>query len=57
METPTVIVRAPSDALVKVYDETHDEVVYIDNTNADGETAPITLPDATSHYFIDVTIF
>ena len=57
METPTVIVRASSDALVKVYDETHDEVVYIDNTNDDGETAPITLPDPASHYFIDVTIF
>ena len=56
METTSVTVRAASDALVKIYDETHDEVLYIDNTNEDGETIPVTLP-TPGHYFIDVTIF
>lgn len=56
METTSVTVRAKSDALVKIYDETRDEVLYIDNTNEDGETSSVTLP-SNGHYFIDVTIF
>lgn len=56
MDTTSVTVRAASDALVKIYDETRDEVLYIDNTNEDGETTSVTLPTA-SHYFIDVTVF
>ncbi|MCQ2382148.1 MAG: hypothetical protein MJ054_02475 [Clostridia bacterium] len=57
MESTTVIVRAKADALVKVYDETSNEVIYIDNTNDQGETSPISLSHRGGHYFIDVTIF
>ena len=57
MEPTIVTVRATPDALVKIYDETHNEVLYIDNTNNDGETTPITLPTTGGQYFVDVTIF
>ena len=57
MEPTIVTVRAKPDALVKIYDETRDEVIYIDNTNDDGTTPPLTLPTNGGHYFIDVTIF
>lgn len=56
MDTTTITVRAQPDALVKIYDETHDEVLYIDNTDDQGTTMPITLP-STGNYFVDVTIF
>lgn len=56
MEPVTVTVRVAPDALVKIYDETRDEVLAIDNANADGETTPVTLPSG-GHYYIDVTIF
>ncbi len=56
MET-TITVRATPDALVKIYDETRDEVLYIDNTDENGTTVPITLPPHGGNYFIDVTIF
>jgi len=55
---PTIItVRVAPDTLVKVYDETRDEVIYIDNTNEDGETAPVTLQQNGGHYYIDLTMF
>ncbi len=57
METTTITVRATPDALVKIYDETRNEVVYLDNTNADGESAPVTLPATGGQFYIDVTIF
>lgn len=57
MEPTVITVRAAPDALVKIYDETRDEVLYIDNTDADGATTPVTLPHANGHYFVDVTIF
>ena len=57
MEPTVVTVRADPDALVKIYNETRDEVIYIDNTNLDGESAPVTLPTAGGHYFVDVTVF
>ena len=57
MEPTVITVRVDLDALVKVYDETNDEIVYIDNTNQDGETAPIKLDSQGGHYFIDITIF
>ncbi len=57
METTSITVRAASDALVKIYDETRDEVLFVDNTNEDGETTPVTLPPDGGHYFVDVTIF
>ena len=57
MEPTAITVRAQPDALVKVYDETRDEVLYIDNTNQDGETTPIILPSNGGHYYFDVTIF
>lgn len=56
MESTTVTVRTQPDALVKIYDETRDEIIYIDNTDTDGTTTPINLP-AGGHYFIDVTTF
>lgn len=56
MESTIITVRVAPDALVKIYDETRDEVIYIDNANQDGETVPITLPH-NGRYFIDVTIF
>ena len=56
MEPTVLIVRANPDALVKIYDETRDEVIYIDNADDNGTTAPITLPNG-GHYFIDVTIY
>ncbi len=56
MEPTVVTVRVAPDALVKVYDETHDEVIYVDNADDDGQTAPITLPHG-GRYFVDVTIF
>lgn len=57
MEPTIITVRAKADALIKVYDETHDEVLYIDNTNNNGETTPINLPMNGGHFFIDVTTF
>ena len=57
MELTTITVRAQPDALVKIYDETRDEVLYVDNTNTDGETTPVTLPSTGGKYFVDVTIF
>ena len=57
METTTVTVRTTPDALVKIYNEPRDEVLFIDNANADGETTPITLPANGGHFFIDVTLF
>ena len=57
MEPTVITVRATPDALVKIYDETRDEVLYIDNTDADGATTPVTLPHANGRYFVDVTIF
>lgn len=57
MKEKTVItIRTSPDALVKVYDETRDEVIYVDNTDDDNQTAPITLP-ASGNYYVDVTIF
>lgn len=57
MKQPTIItVRTSPDALVKIYDETRDEVIYIDNTDDDNQTAPVTLPQG-GNYYIDVTIF
>ena len=57
MEPTTVTVRTPPDALVKIYDETRDEILYIDNTDTDGTTTPINLPTNGGHYFVDVTTF
>ena len=57
MESTTVTVRTQPDALVKIYDETRDEIIYIDNTNTNGTTAPINLPGNGGHYFVDVTTF
>lgn len=57
METTTVTVRANPDALVKIYDETRDEVLFVDNADNNGITAPVTLPTCGGHYFVDVTIF
>lgn len=57
MEPTKITVRAQPDALVKIYDETRDEVLYIDNTNSEGETHPVTLSNAGGNYFVDVTIF
>ncbi|MBO4726399.1 MAG: hypothetical protein J5598_02235 [Clostridia bacterium] len=57
MESTTVTVRTQPDALVKIYDETRDEILYIDNTDTDGTTAPINLPSDGGHYFVDVTTF
>lgn len=57
MEPTVVTVRVAPDALVKVYDETRDEVIYVDNADDDGQTAPITLPNGGGRYFIDVTLF
>ena len=56
MEQVEITVRVAPDALVKVYNQTRDEVVYVDNANANGETAPLRLP-AGDTYFIDVTVF
>ena len=57
MEPTVITVRANPDALVKIYDETRDEVLYIDNADNDGTTPPLTLPKNGGHYFIDVTVF
>ena len=57
MEPIVVTVRAKPDALVKIYDETNNEVLAIDNTDDNGETKPVMLPINGGHYFIDVTIF
>jgi len=57
MKPTTITVRVAPDTLVKVYDETRDEVIYIDNTNEDSETAPVTLHKDGGHYFIDLTMF
>ena len=56
MEPTVMTVRVAPDALVKIYDETRDEVIYIDNADDNGATAPVTLPKG-GHYFIDVTIY
>lgn len=56
MEKTVLTVRATPDTLVKIYDETRDEVIYLDNADDDGTTTPVTLP-AGGHYFIDVTIY
>ena len=57
MEPTVVTVRVAPDALVKIYDETRDEVLYIDNADEDGQTAPVTLPKDGGRYFVDVTIY
>ena len=57
MKPTTITVRVTPNTLVKIYDETRDEVIYIDNPNEDGETAPVTLAKDGGHYFIDLTIF
>ncbi|MBO5229397.1 MAG: hypothetical protein J6B20_01180 [Clostridia bacterium] len=58
MEQPTVItIRTTPDALVKIYDDTRDEVIYVDNVDEENQTAPVTLPASGGHYFIDVTVF
>ena len=58
MEPTTITVRAQPDALVKIYDDTRDKILYIDNADsADGTTAPIELPTCGGHYFVDVTLF
>lgn len=56
MEATVVTVRVAPDALVKIYDETRDEVIYIDNADTDGQTAAVPLPHG-GRYFIDVTIY
>ena len=56
MEQTVVTVRVAPDALVKIYDETRDEVIYIDNADTDGQTATVPLPHG-GRYFIDVTIY
>ncbi len=56
MEPTVVTVRVAPDALVKIYDETRDEVIYIDNADEDGQTAPVTLKNG-GRYFVDVTIY
>ena len=57
MEPTVVTIRVAPDALVKIYDETRDEVIYIDNADDDGQTTPITLPSHGGSYLIDVTIY
>ena len=57
MEPTVITVRANPDALVKIYDETRDEVLSIDNADIDGTTPPVTLPSNGGRYFIDVTVF
>ena len=57
MKPTTITVRVAPDTLVKIYDETRDEVIYIDNTNEEGETAPILLKNGDGHYYIDLTMF
>ena len=56
MEPTVITVRVKPDALVKIYDEIRDEVIYIDNAGPDGTTTPITLP-RPGQYFIDVTVY
>lgn len=56
MATTSIKVRATPDALIKIYREDPEEVVYLDNTDENGETAPITLPDG-GKYYIDVTMY
>lgn len=51
-----ITVRSQPDALVRVYRVDDDSVVYVDNTNEDGETARIGLDDGAD-YFIDVTTY
>jgi hypothetical protein len=57
MKPLTLTVRVAPDTLVKIYDETRDEVIYIDNTNDDGETTPVTLKNNDGNYYIDLTMF
>lgn len=57
MKPITITVRVAPDTLVKIYDETRDEVIYIDNTNDNGETTPVTLKHSDGHYYIDLTMF
>ncbi len=56
MEHTYLTVRATPDALVKIFDASNDRVLYVDNTNDDGETARIPLP-AGGEYYVDVTLF
>ncbi|MCM1404147.1 MAG: hypothetical protein NC133_01390 [Prevotella sp.] len=56
MEPTVVTVRVAPDALVKIYDETRDEVIYLDNADDDGQTAPIPLSHG-GRYLIDVTVY
>jgi hypothetical protein len=56
MEHTTITVRTNPDALVKIYDETHDEILYLNNTDDNGETTPINLPNS-GHYYLDITVF
>ena len=57
MKTTTITVRVAPDTLVKIYDETRDEVIYIDNTNQAGETTPIPLHKDGGNFYIDLTMF
>ena len=58
MATTYITVRATPDALVKVYQEAPtEEVIFIDNTDEHGETAPIALPTDGGKYYVDVTLY
>lgn len=57
MESTVITVRAEPDTLVKIYDETSNEVIYIDNTDDNGETPPIKLPRHGGKYYVDITIY
>ena len=56
MDKTYLTVRATPDALVKIFDAKDDTVLYVDNTNEDGETARVPLP-AGGEYYIDVTMY
>lgn len=55
MATTYIKVRSLPDALVKVYKEQPEAVIYLDNTDDNGETAKIPLAVDGSEYFIDIT--
>lgn len=56
MDKTYLTVRAAPDALVKIFDAKDDSVLYVDNTDDDGETARVPLP-AGGEFYIDVTIY
>ncbi len=56
MEHTYLTVRATPDALVKIYNAQDDTVLYVDNTDANGETARVPLA-AGGEYYLDVTVF